>query len=75
MSVLYVLSAIRPEFDFRKSTDYFSDGLLDSLELIMLVAAIEKAYSIRIDGMDIVPENFRSLEAIERLLAEAGVGP
>lgn len=75
MSVLDLLSALRPEFDFRQSTDFFADGLLDSLDLITLVADLEKAYGIRIDGMAIVPENFHSVEAIERLLGEAGVRP
>jgi acyl carrier protein len=75
MSVLDLLSAIRPEFDFRQSSDFFSDGLLDSLDLITLVADLEKAYGMRIDGMAIVPENFRNIEAIERLLGEAGGRP
>lgn len=75
MSVLDLLSAIRPEFDFRQSADFFGDGLLDSLDLITLVADLETTYGIRIDGMAIVPENFRNLEAIERLLREAGVRP
>ncbi len=68
-----ILAAIRPEFDFAASTDFFADGLLDSFDLIMLVSELETAYGIRIDGMAIVPENFRSLDAIERLLGAAGV--
>jgi len=75
MSVLDLLAAIRPEFDFRASDDFFAEGLLDSLDLITLVADLEKAYGVRIDGMAIVPENFRNLEAIDRLLGEAGARP
>jgi acyl carrier protein len=43
--------------------------------LITLVSDLEKTYGIRIDGMAIVPENFSNLEAIERLLGEAGARP
>lgn len=75
MSVLDLLSALRPEFDFQQSTDFFADGLLDSLDLITLVADLETTYGIRIDGMAIVPENFHSVEAIERLLFQAGARP
>jgi acyl carrier protein len=75
MSLIDLISAIRPEFDFRQSKDFFGDGLLDSLELITLVSDIERTYGIRIDGMAIVPENFCNLEAIERLLGDAGVRP
>ncbi len=70
-----ILAAIRPEFDFVASADFFADGLLDSFDLIMLVSELETAYGIRIDGMAIVPENFCNLAAIERLLGEAGVRP
>lgn len=75
MSLLDLVSALRPEFDFSRSEDFFADGLLDSLDLITLVADLEKAYGIRIDGMDIVPENFLNLAAIERMLGKAGVQP
>jgi acyl carrier protein len=75
MSVLKLLSAIRPEFDFRQSTDFFGDGLLDSLDLITLVSDLEKTYAVRIDGIDIVPENFCNIAAIERLLGKAGTRP
>jgi len=70
-----LLAAIRPEFDFSRSSDFFADGLLDSFDLLTLVADLEKTYGVRIDGMDIVPENFLNLAAIEHLLGKAGVRP
>ena len=33
-----------------------------------LVADLDKEYAISIDGIDIVPTNFKSIEAIDRLL-------
>ena len=67
-----ILSAIRPELDFAASNDFFADGLLDSLDLMILVAELEKSYGVRIHGTAIVPENFRNLAAIERLIEEIG---
>jgi acyl carrier protein len=66
------LSEIRPEFDFTKSRDFFADGMLDSFDLITLVAELDKAYGVSIDGLDIVPENFCNLDAIARLLSSMG---
>lgn len=73
--VLTVLSQIRPEFDFTQSADFFEDGLLDSFDLVTLVSELDKTYGISIDGMDIVPDNFNNVAAIEALLVRNGVTP
>ncbi len=71
--ILELLQGIRPEEDYASSDDYFVDGLLDSLDLITLVSALDRRYGISIRGVDILPENFRSLAAIRALLARHGV--
>jgi len=68
-----ILKEIRPEFDFSSSSDFISDGMLDSFDITMLVAAIDKNYGISIDGVEIVPENFRNFETIQNLLRKHGV--
>ena len=73
--VLPILTQIRPEFDFSQSDDFFEDGLLDSFDLVTLVSELDKAYGISIDGMDIVPQNFSNVAAIEALLTRNGVTP
>lgn len=70
-----ILAQVRPEHDFGGSEDFFEDGLLDSFDLVTLVSELDAAYGISIDGMDIVPENFRNVAAIEALLARSGVTP
>lgn len=70
-----ILAQIRPELDFSSSTDYFEEGLLDSFDLVTLVNELDQTYGISIDGMDIVPDNFASVAAIEALLRKCGVTP
>jgi acyl carrier protein len=72
-SVTEILKEIRPEFDFASSSDFISDGLLDSFDMVTLVSALDKNYGISIQGTDIVPENFLNLESIEALLRKNGV--
>ena len=67
-----VLKEIRPEFDFTTSDDFISDGLLDSFDMVTLVAALDKNYGISIQGTDILPENFKNLQTIEALLRQCG---
>ena len=71
--IVSILSEIRPEFDFAASDDFINDGLLDSFDMITLVTELDKTFSISIDGVDIIPENFRSIKTIADLLAKKGV--
>ncbi len=68
-----ILRGIRPESDFAQSTDFLTDGLLDSFDMVALVSGLDEAYGISIDGLDIVPEHFRSAETIAALLRKYGV--
>jgi acyl carrier protein len=70
-----ILKSIRPEFDFIAASDFIENGMLDSFDMITLVATLDKTYGISIDGEDIVPEHFASLDSIAALLARQGVTP
>ena len=69
-SLTDILKEIRPEFDFTASSDFIADGMLDSFDVVTLVATLDKAHGISIDGMDIVPESFKNLQTIEALLSK-----
>ena len=71
-SVIEILKEIRPEFDFAASSDFMADGMLDSFDMVTLVAALDKNYGISIPGTDIVPENFQNMQTIEALLRKSG---
>ena len=71
-SVVEILKEIRPEFDFTTSDDFIGDGMLDSFDMVTLVATLDKTYGISIRGTDIVPENFQNLKTIEALLRQSG---
>lgn len=74
-NVAEILTELRPEANFKGSDDFITDGLLDSFDVVTLVATLEKNYNISIDGVDIVPENFKNLQSIEALLCKNGVKP
>lgn len=66
-----MLEEIKPEFDFRSSEDFIGDGYLDSFDIVLLINMLEETYSIRVDGLDIVPENFSSAESIMKLVEKS----
>ena len=71
--ILRLLLEIRPEYDFSNSTDFIKDGMLDSFDIVQLVAALDDEFGISIDGMDIKPENCTSINTIYELLIKKGI--
>ena len=44
------------------------EGVLDSLALLQFVEHIESEFSFEVGDADMVPDNFRTLNAVERYL-------
>ena len=70
--IMDILKELRPEFDFSVSKDFILDGYLDSFDVVSLVSELDETFDISIDGADIVPENFCSLEAIAAVIEKNG---
>ncbi len=70
--IMAMLAELRPEFDFKDSDDFVMDGLLDSFDIISLVSMLEEKYNVKVDGLEIVPENFASVDAIIALVKKSG---
>ena len=73
LQVIGILSEISPEYDFSQDVNFIEEGMLDSLDIVALVSGLDEEFSISIDGDDIIPENFSSLEMIVNLLKKKGV--
>lgn len=70
--IIEILKTIHPETIFENSVDFVKDELLDSFDVIELVSNIEKEFSIVIDGLDILPENFKNVDSIVEMIRKAG---
>jgi acyl carrier protein len=70
--ILEILQKLRPEEDFTSSNNFIEDGLLDSFDIINLVTDLDQTFLISIDGVDIIPDNFKNISAIIALLQKNG---
>lgn len=70
--IVSILAGLRPEFDFTEEADFIKEGMLDSFDVVNLVVELEEEYGISVDGLDILPENFSSVEKIEALIRKNG---
>ena len=66
--IVEILKEIRPEFEFEGIANFFDEGMLDSFDLMTLVSTLDERFAIKIDGTDILPENFANVDAIEALV-------
>lgn len=71
--IIKILTELRPEFDFTiEGVNFIEEGMLDSFDMVNLVSELDATYGISIDGIDILPENFATVDAIENLLKKNG---
>jgi acyl carrier protein len=70
--ILELLQDLRPDADFLSSGDFVKEVLLDSFDIMTLVAQLENEYTISISIENVVPENFKSIEAIVNLVRKSG---
>lgn len=68
MDILGVLRELKDDVDFESSEDFIEDGLLDSFDIVELVEVLEDTFGIEINGKDIIPDHFVSVETIENLV-------
>lgn len=71
--IIEILSEIRPENDFSEDVDFFEEGMLDSFDVVTLISELESNFNIKVAGIDVVPENFASVESIEALVNRSAV--
>ena len=71
--IIKILTELRPEFDFSEDVNFIEEGMLDSFDVISVVSDLDAVFGVSIDGMDILPENFSSIDSIIELLKKNGV--
>ena len=66
--LLNFLKEFDAQIDFNSETELMTKGLIDSVELVGLVAELEEKFHVEIAFDEIMPENFDSAEKIWSML-------
>lgn len=66
--VMQILTENFPDVDFSAEQALIDDGILTSLDIVMLVGELSNAFDIEITVDDLLPENFNSAGAIAALV-------
>lgn len=51
--------------------DMLSDGIIDSLGVLKLIAWIEERFTLTVSDTELDPDNFRSIEAIDTFIKDS----
>ena len=67
--LLCILEQLHPEVDFVREERLVERGILDSFDIVTIVAETEDAYGARIPPEELTPENFNSARALYALIS------
>ena len=60
--LLEALKEVRDDIDFAGQYGLVDEGVIDSLDLTQIIAALDEAFDIHIPSGEIEPENFNSVQ-------------
>ena len=66
--LIEIMSRIRPDIDFTTADTLIDDDMLDSFDIIAIVAEVNHEFGIEINVNDLLPENFNSASALYELI-------
>lgn len=68
--ILDLIAEVKPGLRPAHDAELIKSGLLDSVDIMSLVLALDNAFDIEITPMELREENFRSADAILTLVQE-----
>ena len=71
--LMQILREINPDIPFETEDALIDGGMLDSFDIVTLVAEIDDAYGVEIPAEALTPENFNSAKAIFALIQQLQV--
>ena len=66
--LLEILQSVHGNVDYESNERLVDDGVLDSFDIISIIAEVNDAFDIEISADDISPENFNSAKALYSLI-------
>lgn len=66
--ILEILNNLDDSIDYENEDRLIDDRILDSFSIIALVGDLEEQYDIEIGAVNLVPENFNSVDAMVEMI-------
>lgn len=66
--LLKILNELHPDVDYESEEHLIDNMILDSFDIVTLIAEIQDVFDVTIDAKWIMPENFNSAKALYALI-------
>ena len=66
--LMNILQELHPDIDFETCDTLIDDQILDSIDIVSLVAEINDTFDVAIPAEELLPENFNSARALWELI-------
>ena len=67
-TLLEILQEMHDDIDFATHTTLIDDGVIDSFDIITLIAEVDDRIGVTIPPEELIPENFNSYKTIAALI-------
>ena len=68
--IIAIIKELHPDVDYETNTSLVDDRIIDSFDIISIVAEIDDRLDVQIPAEEIIPENFNSAKALADLVAK-----
>ena len=66
--LMNILEQLHPEEDLARQEDLIGAGILDSFDIVTIVAEVDAQFGVTIPPEELTPENFRSVQTLYDLI-------
>lgn len=67
-TILEILGALHPDIDFTTHEKLIDDNILDSFDIVSIIAEINDKLDVTITADEIIPDNFNSAQLLFALV-------
>lgn len=68
--LMEILRELHPEVDYEQCTTLVDDKILDSFDIVSIIAEIADQFDVTISAEHIIPQNFNSAQALYALIQQ-----
>lgn len=68
--LISILGEMHPDVDFESEDKLIDNGILDSFDIVTLVAELGSQYDVTVPAGRIIPKNFNSAKALFAMIQE-----
>lgn len=66
--LIQILKSLHPEINYETCDTLIDDNIIDSFDIVTLIAEINEEFDVAIPADEIIPENFNSAKALWQII-------